>query len=256
MQPFTLAVDSCAMRPADRYRQAPAPALDAVLRPVIRSPSGARMSDRVYEELTSAIRDLRLEPGAVLSETDLSVRLGVSRTPLRETISRLVDQGLLRVVPQVGTSVALIDMAAVEEACFIRSALETAAFRDASSADALDVSGLRAILGRQEDAVASGDVDAFFFADEDLHQEVFRLGGHPGVWSVVQRSKLQLDRLRRLILPEAITTRDLINEHIRIVDLLEARDVDEGVEVIRRHSRHVLRQAADVRTTHPDYFVP
>jgi DNA-binding GntR family transcriptional regulator len=214
------------------------------------------MSDRVYEELTSAIRDLRLEPGAVLSETDLSVRLGVSRTPLRETISRLVDQGLLRVVPQVGTSVALIDMAAVEEACFIRSALETAAFRDASSADALDVSGLRAILGRQEDAVASGDVDAFFLADEDLHQEVFRLGGHPGVWSVVQRSKLQLDRLRRLILPEAITTRDLINEHIRIVDLLEARDVDEGVEVIRRHSRHVLRQAADVRTTHPDYFVP
>jgi DNA-binding GntR family transcriptional regulator len=214
------------------------------------------MSDRVYEELSSAIRDLRLAPGAVLSETDLSVRLGVSRTPLRETISRLVDHGLLRVVPQVGTSVALIDMDAVEEACFIRSALETAAFQDACSVDDLDVSALRGILARQEQAVARGDVDTFFDTDEDLHQEVFRLGGHPDVWTVVQHAKLQLDRLRRLILPEALRTRDLIDEHARIVDLLAARDVDQGVEVIRRHSRHVLRQAADVRIAHPDYFVP
>jgi DNA-binding GntR family transcriptional regulator len=214
------------------------------------------VSDRVHAELLSAIRDLRLAPGAVLSETELSVRLGVSRTPLRETISRLVDQGLLRVVSQVGTSVALIDMAAVEEACFIRSALETAAFQDACSADDLDVTGLRRILARQEDAVAGGAADAFFDADEDLHQEVFRLGGHPGAWTVVQRSKVELDRLRRLILPEAMTTRDLVEEHTRIVDLLAARDADRGVEVIRRHARHVLRQAADVRTRHPDFFVP
>jgi DNA-binding GntR family transcriptional regulator len=213
------------------------------------------MSDRVYEELLSAIRDLRLAPGAVLSETDLSVRLGVSRTPLRETISRLADQGLLQVVSQVGTSVALIDMAAVEEACFIRCALETAAFQGACSAEGLDVTGLRGTLARQEDAVARGDADAFFAADEDLHQEIFRLAGHPGVWTVVQRSKLQLDRLRRLILPEAITTRDVVDEHTRIVDLLAARDLNQGVEVIRRHSRHVLRQAADVRIRHPDYFV-
>jgi DNA-binding GntR family transcriptional regulator len=214
------------------------------------------MSDRVYEELTSAIRDVRLAPGAVLSETDLSVRLGVSRTPLRETISRLVDQGLLQVVSQVGTSVALIDMAAVEEACFIRSALETAAFQDACSADDLDVTELRGIVARQERAVASGDADAFFHADEALHQEIFRLGGHPGVWTVVQRSKLQLDRLRRLILPEAISTRDVLDEHKRIVDLLAARDESQGVELLRRHSRHVLRQAADIRHRHPDYFLP
>jgi DNA-binding GntR family transcriptional regulator len=167
----------------------------------------------------------------------------------------LVDQGLLRVVSQVGTSVALIDMADVAEAAFIRSALETAAFRDACAAENPDVSGLRAILARQEHAVATGDADEFFDADEQLHQEVFRLSGHPGVWNMVQRSKLQLDRLRRLILPGALKTRALIDEHTSIVDLLEARDVDSGVEVIRRHSRHVLEQAADVRTAHPDYFV-
>ena len=243
------------MSTADRPREAPATSPDGGLRPVTRAPSGGRISDRVYDELISAIRDVRLAPGALLSETELAVRLGVSRTPLRETISRLVDQGLLRVISQVGTSVALIDMSAVEEAAFIRSALETAAFQDACSAEQPDVSVMRVILGRQERALASGDVEAFFVSDEDLHQEVFRLGGHPGVWGVVQRSKLQLDRLRRLILPEALTTRDLVDEHTTIVDLLEARDVAAGVEVIRHHSRLVLEQAAHVRAAHPDYFV-
>lgn len=235
------------------YETEPSPG--AGLKPVARTPSGGRISDRVYEEMSSAIRDLRLEPGALLSETDLAVQLGVSRTPLREAISRLVDQDLVRVVSQVRTSVALIDMEAVEEACFIRSALETAAFQDACSVERPDVSELRAILARQEQAVTSGDADAFFVSDEDLHQEVFRLGGHPSVWSVVQRSKLQLDRLRRLILPQAITTRDLVDEHTSIVDLLEARDVGQGVEFIRQHSHAVLKQAVAVRTAHPDYFV-
>lgn len=221
---------------------------------VTRQPAKARISDRVYEELLSAVRDLRLKPGALLSETELSGQLGVSRTPLREAITRLVDHGLVKVVAQVGTSVALIDLAAAEEACFIRGALETAAFRQACTASQRDVSGLREILLRQERAVAEGDSEAFFIADEELHQEIHRLSGYPGVWSVIVGSKLQLDRLRRLYLPEAITTRALVEEHIRIVDLLERGDAEAGGHLIMEHSRHILSIAPDIRAKHPDYF--
>ncbi|MBU3068050.1 GntR family transcriptional regulator [Nocardia sp. NEAU-G5] len=213
------------------------------------------MSDRVHDELMSAIRDLRLEPGALLSEAELSVQLGVSRTPLREAISRLVDQGLLSVVSQVRTSVALIDLSQAREACFIRRALETAAFQQACESGG-DVGELRRILLRQEQAVADRDVEAFFVSDEDLHQEIFRLGGYPGLWNVIQRSKLQLDRLRRLAFSETVITRDVIDEHIRIVDLLENRDVEEGIRVITVHSRHVLDQAGRVQSEHPGYFTP
>lgn len=230
----------------------PGPPL-AGLRQVARVPSRQRASDRVHEEIASAVRDLRLKPGALLSETDLSAQLGVSRTPLREAISRLVDQGLLTVVSQVGTSVALIDLSEVREACFVRCSLETAAFREACAAGA-DVGELRRILEHQERAVVSRDVEAFFVSDENLHQEIFRLGGYPGVWNVVRRSKLQLDRLRRLILPEAVTTRELIDEHIRIVDLLESRDVEAGVQLITAHSRHVLNQSGTVQAQYPGYF--
>ncbi|MET8871922.1 GntR family transcriptional regulator [Nocardia sp. NPDC004604] len=231
------------------------PAPSSGLRRVVRTPARQRISDRVHDELTSAIRDLRLEPGALLSEAELSVQLGVSRTPLREAISRLVDQGLLSVVSQVRTSVALIDLSEVREACFIRRALETAAFREACESGG-DVGGLRRILLRQEQAVADRDVEDFFVSDEDLHQEIFRLAGYPGVWSMIRRSKLQLDRLRRLAFSETVITRDVIDEHIRIVDLLENRDVEEGMRLITEHSRHVLDQADRVRSEYPGYFTP
>ena len=231
-----------------------APAAIQTLRPVVRVFSRERISDRVYDEIASAIRELRLAPGATLSETELSLRLGVSRTPVREAISRLVDQGLVTVASQVGTNVALIDLAEVEEACFVRCALEVAAFREACLSPKRDVNTLREILLRQETAVAVKDPEAFFASDEDLHQEIFRLAGHANVWNLVRRSKIQLDRLRRLIIPNSLNSRDLIDEHTRIVDLLEAADVEAGGELIEIHALHVLKQAPQVRDAHRDFF--
>lgn len=225
------------------------------LLPIARSQQRRRISDLVTDELTAAIRDLRLEPGAVLSETELSRQLQVSRTPLREAISRLVDRRLLTVASQVGTRVARIDLEAVEQAVFIRCALETAAYRQACRTGShRDVERLRQILEHQEHAVATQEADLFFITDEDLHQEIFRLGGHPDVWDVVRQSKLQLDRLRRLVIPDAISSRWLIDEHSQLVDLLEDGDVDAGVQLIQEHAGHVLRQAPQFRSRFPGYF--
>lgn len=211
------------------------------------------MSDRVYEELAAAIRNVDLLPGSPISESDLSAQLGVSRTPVREALSRLADHGLVVVEPQVGTTIALIDMHEVEQAVFIRRALEVAAFTSACQID-VDVTLLRQILTRQESAVATQDTDAYFLADEDLHQEIFNLAGFPNVWKVVHRAKMQLDRLRRLFLAEVVANQQLTDEHIRIVDLLEARDVEVGTELISVHSTHVLNFAPSVREAHPTYF--
>lgn len=232
----------------------PEPPSSVQLTRIARGPSRERISDRVGDELTSAIRDLRLEPGALLSETDLSRRLGVSRTPLREAISRLVDRGLLSVAAQVGTRVSLIDPAEVEEAVFIRCALETAAFRQACEVASPDVTRLRGILQDQEQALRATDADAFFVTDESLHEEIFRLGGHPGVWQVVRRSKLQLDRMRRLVMPEMLTTRTLVDEHTRIVDLLEQARTEEGVALVTAHAQHVLTQSPTIQARHPAFF--
>lgn len=224
------------------------------LTPIGRARTGTRTSDRVYSELVAAIRDLRLPPGASMPENELAERLHVSRTPLREAIARLVDDGLVTVVPQVGTRVELIRMRDVEEARFVRESLELAAFDAACGRPERDIGVLRELLEEQERSHRLNDFDAFFAADDALHAQIFMLAGYPGAWQAVQRIKLQLDRLRRLSLPEATTVRSLIDEHRAIVDALEAGNVPVGREHISRHARRVLEQGPALRAKHPRYF--
>jgi DNA-binding GntR family transcriptional regulator len=214
----------------------------------------ARTSDRVFDELVSAIRELRIPPGASLSETDLAERLHVSRTPVREAIARLVDNGLVSVIPQVGTRVERIRLADVEQARFIREALEVAAFEVACSREQRSVGALRALIDDQKRAHAVHDVDSFFALDEALHQEIFAQSGYAGVWDAVQPMKLQLDRIRRISLPDPDTVSDLIAEHTAIVDNLEAGNVEIGTRHIRLHARRVRDFAPQLREAHPELF--
>jgi DNA-binding GntR family transcriptional regulator len=222
--------------------------------PIGKDRARIRTSDRVYDELVSAIRSLRIPPGASLSETELSEQLQVSRTPLREAIVRLVDNGLVSVIPQVGTTVELIGLRDVEAARFVRESLELSAFAIACADPARDVSVMRDLLAEQERCHARDDVDAFFEADEALHEQILVLSGYPGIWAAMQPLKLQLDRLRRLSLPDRDTVRALIDEHTVIVDALEQGDVATGSRQITDHIGRVRRYAPMLREQHPDFF--
>ncbi|MEU6019687.1 GntR family transcriptional regulator [Streptomyces sp. NPDC047515] len=224
------------------------------LSPITRDRTRTRTSDRVYGELVSAIRELRLAPGASLSETDIAEQLHVSRTPVREAIARLADAGLVHVVPQVGTRVGLIRLRDVEEARFVRESLEVSAFEAACRKPELDVAFLRDLLEQQERSHRTEDYDAFFQADEALHSAIFALSGYPGAWQAVQRMKLQLDRLRRLAQPDAATMHELIGEHRLIVDALENGDAAGGRDLISRHARRALERGPALRVRYPDYF--
>lgn len=226
----------------------------AGLSPVVREHPRARTSDRVYDELATAIRDLRLPPGASLSETDLAERLHVSRTPLREAIARLVENGLVTVVPQVGTRVALIRFADVAQAQFVREHLEVAAFAAACKVADRDIDGLRAVIAAQQRAHEAHDFDAFFAADEALHERIFEISGYPGAWKALQPLKVQLDRLRRLSLPEPTTIAELITEHEAIVAALEVGDARNGKARVSKHARRVLDYGPALRVEHPGLF--
>ncbi|NEN07979.1 GntR family transcriptional regulator [Diaminobutyricibacter tongyongensis] len=224
------------------------------LSPTAPPPLRGRRSDWVYQELSDAIRSLRLPPGAALSEPAVAAWLQVSRAPAREAITRLADQGLVTVVPQVGTQVAPISMRAVRDAVFIRKALETSAFQDAVSTKELDTRELRTIVERNRKAALDNDLEAFIETDDRLHQLVFALAGVPEVWGLVHGAKLQLDRLRYLNLAVAIDNPEVVSEHQRIVDALDDRDEAAGVAVIHQHSYRILGDTEELRKEHESYF--
>ncbi len=224
------------------------------LRPTAPPPLHGRRSDWVYDELSEAIRSLRLPPGAALSEPAVAAWLHVSRAPAREAITRLADHGLVTVVPQVGTQVAPISMRAVRDAVFVRNALETSAFQDAIAQKDLETRELRVMVDRNRQAGLDKNLDAFFETDERLHQLVFALAGVPEVWNLVRGTKLQLDRLRHLNLEAAVENPEVAREHEQIADALDSRDEIAGVAIIHQHSYRILDDTEELRKKHEEYF--
>ncbi|CCQ13717.1 Transcriptional regulator, GntR family (fragment), partial [Rhodococcus sp. AW25M09] len=125
--------------------------------------------ERAYRELRLRIVSLTLPPGSPLSENELAEHLSVSRTPVRESLILLAEEGLVQVFPQLGTFVSRVDTDRVADAQFVREAIETASLSDAvASRSDDDLAALRANLTAQ--AEPGIDMDQFFELDEQFHQ--------------------------------------------------------------------------------------
>ncbi|MET4648124.1 GntR family transcriptional regulator [Streptomyces sp. NPDC006539] len=216
---------------------------------------GRNTRQLVHELLRSRIISLDLEPGAALSENDLAAELGVSRTPVRESLILLGEEGLVDVYPQLGTFVSRIRERDIASAQFIREALECAALRDGvTKATAHDVAELRALLVAQTEAEQREDPEAFFRLDEQFHARLMAAGGHAEAWPVVSQAKAQLDRARRLSLPLTQQLSLLISQHTAVVDQLEQHDPQGADQALRGHLRQVFTDVETIRAQHPELF--
>jgi GntR family transcriptional regulator, rspAB operon transcriptional repressor len=217
--------------------------------------SGVPARTQVYATLRDAIIRAELPPGRKLSENELATWLGVSRTPIREALVRLRDERLVAIVPQLGTYVSRISPQAVSDAHFIREALECAAIREAAVvATEDDIAALEENLRAQERADERGDFDAFYVLDEDFHRALCDLSGHATVWSVSQRAKGHLNRIRRLSIQMPSYIGEMIAEHRGVVAAVAEHDPDLAEEHLRHHLRMVLREIPQIRSENPDYF--
>ncbi|WP_436818926.1 GntR family transcriptional regulator [Neorhizobium sp. DT-125] len=202
------------------------------------------IAPQVYERLRRAITTLAMLPSEALSEKDLSLQLGVSRTPVREALIRLADEGLIDILPQRGSFVAPIRIHDVEEAQFIRESLEVAVVkRLAHQCSAQFVVDIKANLARQELAVADGEGDLFLELDEAFHRGFCEEARLSRSWRVIQTVKLQMDRVRYLSLPDPAHLRTLLAQHWEIVRAIEHREPELASSAMAAHLQEVLRTA-------------
>jgi DNA-binding GntR family transcriptional regulator len=193
--------------------------------------------DRVKQEIISGV----LTPNMRLSEFDLAERLKVSRTPVREALIKLAEDGLVRIVPQVGTFVAPISVASVREAQFIREHLECAVVADAATClTEKTLKVLRDNLRRQALAAEDNDWESFYALDEAMHETLAIAAGHDATWRIVQQSKTQFDRVRFLSFHMPHHMPQMIAQHTRIVDAVANGDANEASAAMRQHLREVL----------------
>lgn len=213
------------------------------------------VADQIYEGLRDAILELRLAPGTLVSENMICRGTGVSRTPVRNAIVRLVEEELLDVFPQQGTYVSPIKMAKVQDGHFIRKALELAIldkaatrWTPAASSEAL------AILAEHEALEDQSDVQAFFRIDMMFHQCFARAAGMEGVWGPIQHVKTHLDRLHRLGFPVNDRKKAVVHEHRAILEAFEAGDLALARSRLATHLDVIMDMLGTLHARHRDYF--
>jgi GntR family transcriptional regulator, rspAB operon transcriptional repressor len=214
-----------------------------------------QVSAQVYEALKKAIVSLQLPPGSSISENRICRHIGVSRTPVREAIIRLVEDELIEVFPQQGSFVAPIKLSAVRENHFSRKALELAVLRRAAELwRAAHGVKARYIVERQAAALGAEDTDDFHALDEAFHRSFCVAAGLEGVWSTIHIIKARVDRVHRLAavqgrLPIVIT------EHIAILDALDAGDAAKALERLEYHLDQAPTMLEMLIGKHEKYFV-
>jgi DNA-binding GntR family transcriptional regulator len=231
--------------------------ISSVAQSVRRSgrPRGATAASRIYSDLRTELVSLRRRPGEAISEAEIALSYGVSRTPVREAILKLSDEGLLEIFPQSGIFVSRIPVAALPEAIIIRKALEeTTARLAAERATSSQILILHSILERQREADVAKDGDAFHQADEMFHATIADVAGHPGIWKLIQQVKVHVDRYRRLTLPQTGRIAQVIAEHEVILAAIEAHDPADARIAMGIHLERLLSDIRATQSINPEFF--
>lgn len=189
------------------------------------------LRDRAYEAIRDAIVAGEIEPGAVVRDTELAERLGLSRAPVRDAFSRLVDEGLLESKPQSYTRVTPLVASDVRDAAAVVGALHELVTRVAvPRLGAADLTVMRAANERFAAAVSAGDVDAALRADDELHDVLVRVSGNRAAAATVARYTPLIRRLERQRFGEGGSCRSA-GLHERLIEACAAGDVDGAVLV-------------------------
>ncbi|GAA3827029.1 GntR family transcriptional regulator [Streptomyces phyllanthi] len=208
------------------------------------------LRDRAYEAIRDAIVAGEIEPGAVVRDAELADRLGLSRAPVREAFTRLVDEGLLESKPQSYTRVTPVVAAEVRDAAAVVGAMHELVTRVAvPRLSAADVETMRRSNERFAAAVEAGYVDNALRADDDLHDVLVRVSGNHAAAATIARYTPLIRRLERRRFGEGGNCRSA-GLHDQLIEACAAGDVDTAVRVTAEIWRGLEELADDEPEAH------
>src|SRR5215217_9214467 len=202
-----------------------------------------------------------LAPGARLGEVEIADRLGVSRTPVREALSRLAAEGLVEITPNRGARVVTWTVAELEGVFDLRSVLEPQLTAHAvPNAAPVDIDALDALARRMHEVGTPGpgqDLDALVPLNRAFHDRLVALAAHPTLATALAAAIHPPIVRRNFSAYDAESLRRSLAHHLEIVAAVRAGDPGWARAVMTAHisnARAVMVRAATAqtaRTTHP-----
>ncbi|WP_342436475.1 GntR family transcriptional regulator [Paenibacillus sp. FSL L8-0436] len=197
------------------------------------------IKEEIMNSLKNEILTLTLKPGTILSETALSERFQISRTPLRDVLKQLSRESYIDVYPKKGNLVSYIDLESVEQIIYLRSVLEKEIIKYLSTHLVLKgVHELKDILQQQKAAIhEESATEQFLRLDDAFHAALFRLAGREFLWNLIQQSNVHYERYRRLHMLRTEKLEEIWNEHQRILEYMMQKETESIEALIHHHLR-------------------
>ena len=211
--------------------------LDVKLKPVAIN---FTLKDHIYEVLRETILDVDIydiEEDMRLDERQLAEQLGISRTPIREALARLAQDGLVEIVPRKGVFIHRKSLPEILDMIVTWAALESMAAhiatREASDAD---LKALRKFAMRNSVSVSTAELSEYSDANIKFHQMILELSGSELLRSTADGLLTHMHAVRRRAMGEGDRASRSVADHIEIIEALEARDAELASRRVREHT--------------------
>jgi len=194
------------------------------------------LRDVVFNTLREAILRGGLKPGERLMELQLAAQLGVSRTPIREAIRMLEQEGLAVTMPRKGAEVAKMTLKDMEDVLEIRGALDELACQLALERITEEqLRRLEVCMHDFEVILKTKDVKQIAEADVKFHDVIYEATGNPKLVNLLNNLREQIYRYRVEYLKDSENYPVLLKEHKAIFQSLSNRNLSDALEAIREH---------------------
>jgi len=205
---------------------------------------GDSVAERAYTELKAMVMGYALKPGERINEVELSRRIGVSRTPLREALNRLQTESLLRFSPGKGYFCRDLDVHETFQLYELRKAIETAAVRLAvQRARDEEIDALEAFLDRTGPNAGELTLDQQVEYDEAFHVSLLSMSGNAEMLRVLSNINDRIRFVRRIDMGRT-ERKHTQSEHMQAVLALRRRDEAQCVRLLEEHIDRRLDQIA------------
>ncbi|MFB3133204.1 MAG: GntR family transcriptional regulator [Rhodothermales bacterium] len=207
------------------------------------------LNARIYDELKQAIVTMNIyddDTELRLDERTLSEQFGISRTPLREALARLDQEGLVRIEPRRGIYIQRKSKQDILDMITVWAALESMAAR-LITAEASDdeIATLRGMLSVYDTDKVTEHLDEYSETNISFHQAIIALGKCPLIDEITDRLFMHVRAIRARTIFEEDRAKRSIEDHLAIVEALEARDTERAERLVREHTlklrAHVAR---------------
>lgn len=188
-----------------------------------------------YEKIKEMLLDRRVSPGAMLSENEIARALDMSRTPVREALQVLQNEGFVTVYPKQGIRFQGFTTTALREILELRAAVEGYVMAACLPLNERQLSEAEALIELQRPYSASGDVETYLVHDAAFHSYFVGLYGNSLISAVVRSISERFRSVGLQILRDAESVRLSFQGHLAIMEAVRAADVSAVLMAVHAH---------------------